>query len=403
MGKRKDKKGRVLNDGEIQRSDGKYAFQYTDANRKRKTVYSWRLIESDRTPSGKKHDIPLREKEKEIKERLISGISSDGEKLTVYKLVEKYISQKVGAKYKTGLSYKYVLYVLKNDDFGKRRIDKIKISDAKAWFIRLQEEGKKYGTIYDIRGVVKPAFEMAVLDDLIRKNPFQFQISSILENDSEKKVSLTEKQEYDFLNFLKNDKHMKKYYDAVYILLNTGLRISEFSGLTISDLDFEKRKISIKDQLIRKEDGKYIVQSTKTSSGAREIPMSDGVYDSFCRILKNRPQLNPEPMIGGKTGFLFFNKNGNPAYCHNWDSRFHDMVIKYNKTHEIQIPNVTPHICRHTFCSKMTRIGMTPKSMQYIMGHSNIKTTLNIYAHVDFEGVQKEMEKILSFQKNEAI
>lgn len=403
MGKRKDKKGRVLNDGEIQRSDGKYAFQYTDTNGKRNTVYSWRLIESDRTPSGKKHDIPLREKEKEIKERLISGISSDGGKLTVYNLVEKYVSQKSGAKYKTALSYKYVLYVLENDDFGKRRIDKIKISDAKSWFIRLQEEGKKYGTIYDIRGVVKPAFEMAVLDDLIRKNPFQFSISSILKNDTEDKISLTEKQESDFLSFLKNDKRMNKYFDAVYVLLNTGLRISEFSGLTVFDIDFDNKKIWVKNQLIRKESGEYIIQSTKTSSGVREIPMSDGVCECFLRIIENRPRLNPEPMIGGKTGFLFFNKNGNPAYCHNWDSRFRDMVIKYNKTHEIQIPNVTPHICRHTFCSKMARMGMNPKTLQYIMGHSNIKVTLDVYAHVDFNGVREEMEKTLNFQRENAI
>lgn len=403
MGKRKDKKGRVLNDGEIQRSDGKYAFQYTDANGERKTVYSWRLIESDRTPSGKKHDIPLREKEKEIKERLISGISSDGGKLTVYNLVEKYVSQKSGAKYKTALSYKYVLYVLENDDFGNRRIDKIKISDAKSWFIRLQEEGKKYGTIYDIRGVVKPAFEMAVLDDLIRKNPFQFSISSILKNDTEDKIPLTEKQESDFLSFLKNDKRMNKYFDAVYVLLNTGLRISEFSGLTVFDIDFDNKKIWVKNQLIRKESGEYIIQSTKTSSGVREIPMSDGVCECFLRIIENRPRLNPEPMIGGKTGFLFFNRNGNPAYCHNWDSRFHDMVIKYNKTHEIQIPNVTPHICRHTFCSKMARMGMNPKTLQYIMGHSNIKVTLDVYAHVDFNGVREEMEKTLNFQRENAI
>lgn len=403
MAKRKDKKGRVLNDGEIQRTDGKYAFQYTDVSGKRKTVYSWRLIESDRTPAGKKSDVPLREKEKEIKKRLISGISSDGEKMTVYELVKKYVSQKRGAKYKTSLSYKYVLYVLENDDFGNRRIDKIKISDAKSWLIKLQEGGKKYGTIYDIRGVIKPAFELAVLDDLIRKNPFQFSISSILENDSENKNSLTDAQEKSFLEFLKNDRRMSKYFDAVCVLLNTGLRISEFCGLTISDLDFDSRKISIKNQLIRKEDGEYIIQSTKTPSGAREIPMSQGVYECLNRILQNRPCMNPEPMIGGKTGFLFFNKNGNPAYCHNWDSRFRDMVIKYNKTHEIQIPNVTPHICRHTFCSKMARMGMNPKTLQYIMGHSNIKVTLDVYAHVDFEGVQEEMKKTLNFQREKAI
>lgn len=403
MGKRKDKRGRVLNDGEIQRSDGKYAFQYTDVNGKRKTVYSWRLIESDRTPPGKRKDVPLREKEKEIRDRLASGVISDGGRMTVRSLVERYIETKRGVKHKTELSYQYALYVVKNDDFGNRRIDKVKLSDAKAWFIKLQEEGKKYGTIYDIRGVIKPAFQMAVLDDLIRKNPFQFPLSSVIEKDTQEKICLTNDQERNFLDFLKNDKRMKKYYDAVYVLLNTGLRISEFSGLTVGDLNFLENKISVKNQLIRKSDGEYIIQSTKSVSGNREIPMSSEVSECLRRIVEGRPKLKIEPMVGGKSGFLFFNKNGNPVDCHNWESRFYDMVQKYNRTHAVQMPKITPHVCRHTFCSKMARSGMNPKTLQYIMGHSNISITLNVYAHVDFESVQRELDKALEIQRSSAI
>lgn len=394
MGKRKDSRGRVLNDGEIQRKDGKYAYQYIDVSGKRKTVYSWRLIESDRTPAGKKKDEPLRVKEKQIKEDIANGLISCGGNMTVTELLMKYTSQKTGVKHKTKLSYQYAIDVVKKEGFGNYRIDRVKMSDAKQFFINLQSKGRKYGTIHDLRGVIKPAFKMAVDDDLIRKNPFDFILSSVIEDDSLKRISLTERQEILFLDFVKNDKHFSRYYDAIYVLFNTGLRISEFCGLTVGDLDFKQRKIVVKNQLLSKEKNEYSIITPKSESGIREVPMTNGVFECLSRIVLSREKKKVEPMIDGKTGFLFFNKNGFPADCHNWDSRFYNIVQKYNKTHSQHLPNVSPHVCRHTFCSKMARNGMNPKTLQFIVGHSDIKTTMNTYVHVDFDTVNEEMQRI---------
>ena len=394
MAKRKDSRGRVLNDGEIQRKDGKYAYQYVDVSGKRKTVYSWRLIESDRTPAGKKKDEPLREKEKKIKEDIANGLISCGGNMNVTELLMKYASQKNGVKHKTKLSYQYAIDVVKREGFGNLRIDRVKISDAKQFFIDLQNKGKKYGTIYDLRGVIKPAFKMAMDDDLIRKNPFDFKLSSVIEEDSLKRISLTEKQEESFLDFIKNDKHFSRYYDSIYVLFNTGLRISELCGLTVSDLDFDHKKIIVKNQLLNTGKNEYKIITPKSCSGIREVPMTQGVFERLKRIVSNRESKKVEPMIDGKTGFLFFNSNGFPTDCHNWDSRFRNIMQKYNKTHGMCMPNVTPHVCRHTFCSKMARNGMNPKTLQFIVGHSDIKTTMNTYVHVDFETVKDEMSRI---------
>lgn len=396
MGKRKDSRGRVLNDGEIQRKDGKYAYQYVDVSGKRKTVYSWRLIESDRTPAGKKKDEPLRVKEKKIKEDVANGVIPCGGNMTVAELLMKYASQKTGVKHKTKLSYQYAIDVVKREGFGNLRIDRVKMSDAKQFFIDLQSKGRKYGTIYDLRGVIKPAFKMALDDDLIRKNPFDFKLSSVVTDDSSKILSLTERQEEAFLDFVKSDRHFSKYYDAVYVLFNTGLRISEFCGLTVSDLDFKKKKIIVKNQLLNKEKNEYSIITPKSESGIREVPMTQPVFECLNRIVSNREKKKVEPMIDGKTGFLFFNKNGFPVDCHNWDSRFRNIMIKYNKLNGTYLPNVTPHVCRHTFCSKMARNGMNPKTLQFIVGHSDIKTTMNTYVHVDFDTVQEEMSRISS-------
>ena len=115
MIKRKDNKGRVLNDSEIQRSDGRYCYRYTDAFGKRKSVYSWRLTPSDKTPNGKRKDLSLREKEKEINNANNSTVSCGN--ITVLELVEKYISQKTGVRHNTQANYNFVINIIKKEEF----------------------------------------------------------------------------------------------------------------------------------------------------------------------------------------------------------------------------------------------------------------------------------------------
>ena len=140
--------------------------------------------------------------------------------------------------------------MLEKEPFGAKRIDKVRLSDAKAWLIKLQQEdGRSYSSIHTIRGVLRPAFQMAVDDDILRKNPFEFMLATVLVNDAVTREAITRKQERTFLEFVKNDTHYSKYYDGMYILFKTGMRISEFTGLTLSDIDMENRTINIDHQL----------------------------------------------------------------------------------------------------------------------------------------------------------
>ncbi len=223
---------------------------------------------------------------------------------------------------------------------SKKRIDKVKLSDAKRWLIKLQQEqGKSYSAIHSIRSVLRPAFRMAVDDDLIRKNPFEFQLATVVVNDSVTREEITRKQERAFLEFVASDKHFRKYDDGIYILFKTGLRISELVGLTLVDVDMKNRKININHQLQRKRNMEYIIEDTKTSSGTRVIPMTDDVYECFKRIIASRKKPKEEPMICGKSG-------------------------------------------------------MNPKTPQYIMGHSDISVTLNTYTHVSFDDAPAEVERM---------
>ena len=393
--KRRDNRNRILREGEYQRTDGRYRYRYIDEDGKEKNVYSWRLDKNDTTPKGEKREPSLREKEKQIQADLFDHIVTRGGNYTVVELVEKYVSLKTGVSHNTRAGYKTVINMLKKESFGKLRIDKVRLSDAKAWLIKLQQvDGRGYSSIHSIRGVLRPAFQLAVDDDLIRKNPFGFELASVIVNDSVTREAITRKQERDLLKFIKEDKHFCRYYDAIYILFNTGLRISEFSGLTISDIEFDQKRIKVDHQLQRTSQMQYVIQAPKTESGIRYVPMSEEVVACFRRILAKRVAPKVEPMVDGHAGFLFLDKNDRPMVALHWEKYLQHIVEKYNKIYRIQMPKVTPHVCRHTFCSNMAKSGMNPKTLQYIMGHSDISVTLNVYTHVQFDDAQAELLRV---------
>ena len=155
--KRRDNRNRILHEGEYQRADGRYRFRYIDEDGKEKNVYSWRLDKNDPMPKGKKRELSLREKEKQIEADLFDHIVTNGGNYTVLELVEKYVSLKTGVRHNTVAGYKTVINVLKKEAFGKQRIDKVRWSDAKAWLIKLQQvDGRGYSSIHSIRGVQRP-------------------------------------------------------------------------------------------------------------------------------------------------------------------------------------------------------------------------------------------------------
>ena len=196
-----------------------------------------------------------------------------------------------------------------------------------------------------------------------------------------------------FLKFVHDDNVYCKYYEVVYILFHTGMRISEFCGLTLKDIDLENRIINIDHQLQRV-GMKIHIETTKTNAGTRKIPMTEEVYRCFQAIIEDREIPRTQVMIDGYTGFLFLDKEGLPLVAMHWEHRFNHMVNRYNEIYKIQMPNITPHVCRHTYCSNMARSGMNPKTLQYLMGHSEIGVTMNTYTHLGLEDATDELRRV---------
>lgn len=384
--KRKDAKGRVLRAGESQRKDLIYQYRYTDIRGKRQTIYSSDLKE-------------LREKEKEIQKHLNDGIDYAAGQATVIALLERYIGLKQGVRYNTRVGYNFVLNLVKQEDFGYRQIGSIKVSDAQQWIIKLHKDGRGYSTITSVRGVVKPAFQMACNEDIIRRNPFDFKLVDVVPNDSKKRGAMTEEQQDLWMTFIREDKTYAKYYDEFVVLLGTGMRVSEFCGLTMNDLDFESRRIRVDHQLVRERSGKYYVEKTKTACGVRYIPMTDDVYQSLKNILARRKKVKLETIVDGYSGLILLDKDSKPKVALHIENEMRWAMKKYGKLHPDQpLPNITPHVFRHTFCTNMANAGMDVKTLQYLMGHSDVGVTLNIYTHASYDRAAEQMAKLVDFR-----
>ena len=189
-----------------------------------------------------------------------------------------------------------------------------------------------------------------------------------------------------------------KYYEVVYILFHTGMRISEFCGLTIKDVELENRIVNIEHQLQRLSDMSLGIEPTKTSAGTRKIPVTEDVAQCFQAIIEDREKPKVEKVVDGYTGFLFLDDKGLPLVAMHWEHRFNHMVKRYNDIYRVQMPNITPHVCRHTYCSNMAKSGMNPKTLQYLMGHSDIGVTLNTYTHLGLEDAEDELKRLEDLQ-----
>lgn len=383
--KRKDSKGRILRTGESQRQNGTYMYRYTDIRGTRQSVYAPTLDE-------------LREKERTIQRDMDDGIDYAAGEISVFELMERYIAQKLGVRYNTQVNYNFVRNLMRKEDFSVRKVKTIKPSDGKAFFIKLHDDGRSYSTITTVRGVLRPAFEMAVEDDIIRRNPFSFRVVDVVPNDSTTRQALTPEEKKRFLAYVLDDKCRRRYYDEIIILLGTGLRISELYGLTISDIDFVNRRIRVERQLTRTRlsgSCEYYIEKPKTESGERYIPMLDEkVYQAFQNVIRNRKPSKVEYIIQGYTGFLFLDKDGKPKVAGHLEHALKRIVDHYNESLNDKL-TVTPHVLRHTFCTDMAAAGMDLKSLQYLMGHSDAYTTLNIYTHSNYDTAEKALAKIV--------
>ena len=388
MERRKDNKGKVLQKGESQRKDGLYVYQYKDNFGKRKSIYAKNLSD-------------LRKQEKKINKDLEDNINSSGSEITLNEQFDKYISLKTQLCNSTRQNYINLWNGnLRNNVLGKKRLFDIKKSDVLMFYNSLFEKGLKFSTIKTFNSMIFPCLELAVDDDILRKNPCKGCLSEF-SDDSTKRISLTEKEQEVLIDFVQRSTVYSVYYPLLVFMLGTAVRCGEAIGLTWNDVDFINKQININHQLIYKKTENtygFYADSPKTESGFRIIPMSTEVYKALINQketqLEKGQRTNVE--IDGYKDFVFSTKRKNPIMPSEINNILSNIVNKYNSKidREIELPHISAHNLRHTGCTRMAEANIDPKVLQYIMGHSKISVTMDVYNHISFERNRKEIKKM---------
>ncbi|MGE9895972.1 tyrosine-type recombinase/integrase [Anaerovoracaceae bacterium SGI.195] len=393
MKKRKDSKGRVLKCGETERKNGSYSYRWVDSNGKRRTIYATTLND-------------LRYKEEKIILNNSLGIFTSNIKLN--DLITSYLKSRTDLKQSTLDNYWfYYHHSIENSQLGNMAVANIKKSHIKNFYLINQKAGLSNGSIAILHKIIHPSLQVAVDDDIILKNPASNSMRSFPSSDSKVKFALTVEEEKEFLERVKLSKNGKYFFQLYVLLLATGLRIGEALGLTISDIDFENNQININHQLhYRRIHGKtqlYCDTSTKTKAGMRIIPMTEYIKSILVEQINIVNDLNIDKTfeLNGFKDFLFisnFSKSGKPIYPSNVRRNMR-IVSSKNDNRDIQLPIITPHILRHTACTRMVESGLNIKAIQSVMGHKSIKMTLNLYTHLDNNTVRNELSKLHAYAK----
>ncbi|NLJ90417.1 MAG: tyrosine-type recombinase/integrase [Clostridiales bacterium] len=398
---RKDSKGRVLQKGESQRKiDGMYIYTYVDPYGKRCYVYSKDLF-------------TLREKEQDLIRCQMDGLDFYvGGRATINMAFDRYMSTKYNLRETTRSNYIYMYNRFVRDEFGNRLIADVKYTDVKMFYYHLMNDKNiAVNTLDNIHTIIHPIFDMAVRDDIIRKNPTDGVMAEIKKNSGKNKGirhALTVEQQKAFIDAIRYSPEYYHWYPLFVTLLGTGMRIGECIGLRWKDVDFKHRNINVNHAVTyytRREKVCFGVSKPKTEAGTRLIPMMDTVYDA----LKNEYDRQKKDgfcvaEVDGMNGFIFSNRNGslhNPHCINSAIKRISEShnareIIDAKKEHRepVIIPHFSAHHLRHTFCSRLCENETNVKVIQEIMGHANIETTLDIYTEINYSKKQESLEEL---------
>ena len=399
--KRKDNKGRNLRTGEYQRTDGIYQFKYTDSTGKKRVIYSKNLAE-------------LRVKEEAVKRDLKDGIKTRAEvNLTVNDMFQKYIATKTELKASTLTNYKYMYKNYVQESFGLKKLADVKYSDVKSFYNSLiKEKNFKPNSMEIINTILHPVFTLAVRDGYIRTNPTDGVMREIKQShnwEKPKRHALTIEQQSAFVEFVANSEIYNHWLPLFTAFLGTGCRVGELIGLRWQDCDFENDVISINHNLIYRqtESGKCEMSITtpKTSAGIRTIPMLPEVRKAFMTERKKQmAQGGNSTVVDGYSGFIFLNRE---SYVHN-PMTINRAIVRIYKAYNLEetelakkekrepvlIPHFSVHNLRHTFCTRFCENETNIKVIQEIMGHSDIGTTMNIYAEATESKKQESFKNL---------
>lgn len=406
--KRKDKSRIVLRTGEGQRPNGTYEYRWTERGGTRRRVYAKTLEE-------------LREKEKQIQKDKCDGIKAEARYLTVNDVFDTWRQLKRGLKDNTFQNYQYMYNMFVRPNLGKQRVSSLKKSDVKRFYNMLADERcLQASTIDSVHTVLHQVLDMAVDDAYIRVNPSNNVLKELKQSHifkAEKRRGLTKAEQELLLSFLQRNHTYSHWYPIIAVMVGSGLRVGEVTGLRWCDIDLEEGIIDVNHTLVyydhRVTEGKkgcyFNINTPKTKAGTRQVPMLDFVREAFImeREYQEALDIRCTITIDGYSDFIFVNRYGHTQHQATLNKAIrriirdcNDEVLLKEEKNPVLLPHFSCHSLRHTFTTRMCEAGVNVKVIQDALGHADISTTLNIYADVTKELKKDEFADLDLFFKN---
>lgn len=403
--KRKDSRGRILMTGEAQRENGSYSYRWTDRFGDRQVVYAPNLNE-------------LRMLKENIKKTSQNGLLLRADNITVNDMYKIWVKVKKGVKENTFENYKYMYEKFSMNSIGKYKISTLRKLDIRIFYNELvDEQGLKIRTLDTIHTVLYQILELAVEENYIGANPSNNALNELsrahrLNSHKEKKKALTLDEQKALLKYLDQDRYGKRLKPIVIIMLYTGLRVGEITGLTWDDIDFENNTLSVKRTLtyFKQKDGKFRrrINTPKSPSSYRTIPMLNVVREAFIQERKfiEAEQVPMNTIIDGVGNFIFINLKGNVKLQSTINQSLRRLIKKYNEKVNndsqiedkmILLPQISCHTLRHTFATRQVEANVNLKVVQQSLGHSSIETTMDIYVEATEELKVNEFQKMENY------
>ena len=394
--RRKDSKGTVLKENENQRENGTYEFKWRDKRGKRHSIYAKTLDE-------------LREKEDELRKDQDNGVRVDRKNITINDYYDRWKSIKKGLKDNTFQGYKWCYEQYVRNDFGETRITDLKHSDVRAFYNKLADGHMlKVSTIDSVHTVLHQVLGLAVEDEYLRSNPADNALKELKKahnRDSVKRRALTIQEQRVFEDFLSQQGQYNHWYPIFIIMLYTGMRVGEITGLRWDDIDLEEGTINVNHTLVYYDRGGeqkcgFAINTPKTKAGERIIPMLPKVKEAFLIEKKYQEEvgISCKATVDGYTNFIFVNRFGNTQNQATLNKALRRIIRDCNydvldsgKKNAVTLPKFSNHILRHTFTTRMCEANVNIKAMQEILGHADAETTLQIYADATKELKKAEM------------
>ncbi len=366
----KDLKGKQLGEGISQRKDGKYTARFTSKNHKRVEKHFDKALEAKKWLAEAKYNDE-------------HGNFGNASQMTVDAWYEYWIAEIKGqtTKFNTVRNYKERYKQNIKNVIGDMIISEVKPMHCQTILNIMGDKGYKSSTIDQCRIALSNMFYYAVENEVIPFSPLKKSVKCPKKDETKVRfLTLNEQKQ-----FLEASKTTSNYLQFAFIL-QTGLRTGELVGLKWEDIDFKNRTISINRTMeFRYGDQEFRIGSPKSKSSRRQIPMTQAAYEIL--MTKKHEAENRKVCNLQYNDFVFLNRNGTPTKNSTYDTAI------YKIAQRIGMKSFSMHTLRHTFATRAIEAGVKPKTLQRLLGHSNISTTMNLYVHLTDEEAEKEIKK----------